>query len=405
MSSRGVVTGAKNPAASITAVKKQLIALTLAVGGGVVSAQTRLDLRTQTKSPDFSQTPSTFPVETGIALPAHCNPGQLFFLTSASSGSNLYGCVVRDAWVVQTGIPSGWTDDGIRITATGERNIAIGDTVLDPVAGIVTPRITMPAGTPVEIIGACQPAAQMYTPEPGEYILFLDSTNSCHLTMMDTSGSTTDLQAAAVAGMADPGANGIIKRTALNSTTPALAGVDYQAPIAGAPASWPAAFPPPAPTSSALGGVKSLTCSGTDKLAGIGTDGRLICGPDSTSSGGSSITTFGATFDGSGSAVAVNSVAYRRVEAPCTITGYSIVAADAPSGSLTIDVLKGQDGAALPASSIAGTAIPTLSSGNAIRSATLSGWDTAVAANDILGFKITGAGAVTWASIALYCQR
>jgi hypothetical protein len=42
----------------------------------------------------------------------------------------------------------------------------------------------------------------------------------------------------------------------------------------------------PNPSASALGGVRSLTCSGTDKLSAIGTDGIPVCSADQTSGGG-----------------------------------------------------------------------------------------------------------------------
>lgn len=47
----------------------------------------------------------------------------------------------------------------------------------------------------------------------------------------------------------------------------------------------------PTPTSSLLGGVKALTCTGTDKLSAIGTDGIPVCSVDQTGSAGSGITT------------------------------------------------------------------------------------------------------------------
>jgi hypothetical protein len=43
-------------------------------------------------------------------------------------------------------------------------------------------------------------------------------------------GSTVDVINAGAAGLADPGANGIVKRTSLNTTAAAVAGTDYYAP-------------------------------------------------------------------------------------------------------------------------------------------------------------------------------
>ncbi|MBV9742287.1 MAG: hypothetical protein JO099_00870, partial [Acidobacteriia bacterium] len=54
------------------------------------AAQTRVDLRTQTKSVDFSWASSTKPSQTGAVLPATCTIGQTFLNTAAQAGQNLY---------------------------------------------------------------------------------------------------------------------------------------------------------------------------------------------------------------------------------------------------------------------------------------------------------------------------
>ncbi len=65
--------------------------------------QTQLDLRTQSKSVDFSSSPSTRPVQVGTTLPVSCQTGQLFFKSDAPAGSNLYGCTATNAWSEQSG--------------------------------------------------------------------------------------------------------------------------------------------------------------------------------------------------------------------------------------------------------------------------------------------------------------
>jgi hypothetical protein len=67
------------------------------------AGQTQVDLRTQTKSVDFTAAPSTRPVKTGTTLPAVCTTGDLFFKTNAPAGSNLYACVAANTWVLQSG--------------------------------------------------------------------------------------------------------------------------------------------------------------------------------------------------------------------------------------------------------------------------------------------------------------
>ena len=64
------------------------------------SAQTRVDLRTQGKSIDFSGVP-TKPFRMGTSLPAVCAVGETFFKTDAAAGSNFYGCTAQNVWTLQ----------------------------------------------------------------------------------------------------------------------------------------------------------------------------------------------------------------------------------------------------------------------------------------------------------------
>jgi hypothetical protein len=66
-----------------------------------LAAQTRVDLRTQSKSIDFSGAASTKPSQTGTVLPASCAIGQTFLNTAAQPGQNLYICTASNAWTVQ----------------------------------------------------------------------------------------------------------------------------------------------------------------------------------------------------------------------------------------------------------------------------------------------------------------
>jgi hypothetical protein len=63
--------------------------------------QTLVDLRTQSKSVDFSGATSTKPMQTGSSLPSTCAVGQFFFLTSAPAGSNVYACDAVNVWTLE----------------------------------------------------------------------------------------------------------------------------------------------------------------------------------------------------------------------------------------------------------------------------------------------------------------
>ena len=58
------------------------------------AGQTQIDLSTQAKNA---------PIKAGASLPGTCTVGQLFFLSSAPTGSNLYGCPSANTWVAEGG--------------------------------------------------------------------------------------------------------------------------------------------------------------------------------------------------------------------------------------------------------------------------------------------------------------
>ena len=89
-------------------MKKQYFYFLLALGlASSARSQTLVDLRTQSKSVDFSALPSTRPVQVGTTLPGTCQVGQLFFKSDAVAGSNLYGCTAANTWSVQANGSSG----------------------------------------------------------------------------------------------------------------------------------------------------------------------------------------------------------------------------------------------------------------------------------------------------------
>src|SRR5579872_2487626 len=75
------------------------LSLTL-FGLPAIHAQTQVDLRTQSKSIDFSSAASTKPSQTGTSLPVTCSVGATFFHTAAPAGHNLYGCTAPNTWTL-----------------------------------------------------------------------------------------------------------------------------------------------------------------------------------------------------------------------------------------------------------------------------------------------------------------
>ena len=66
----------------------------------IAKGQTLVDLRTQSKSVDFSAANTTKPFKAGTVLPATCGVGEAFFQTNAPAGLNLYGCTEVNSWTL-----------------------------------------------------------------------------------------------------------------------------------------------------------------------------------------------------------------------------------------------------------------------------------------------------------------
>jgi hypothetical protein len=69
---------------------------------GAVSGQTMVDLRTQSKSVDFSSAATTKPFKSGASLPTTCSVGEMYYLTNAAAGANLFGCTSPNAWTLES---------------------------------------------------------------------------------------------------------------------------------------------------------------------------------------------------------------------------------------------------------------------------------------------------------------
>lgn len=131
-----------------------------------------------------------------------------------------------------------------------------------------------------------------------------------------------------------------------------------------------------------LSGNQTITLSG-------GVTGSGATSITATVAANTRIASVGFTTDGAGSVLTTGLIGYVTVPYAGTITAWSITA-DGTSPTCTIDVWRVGTGTALPAvgNTIMGTK-PALSTANAIRSTTMTGWNpTAVTANDILGFNL-----------------
>src|SRR5689334_19457049 len=101
--------------------------LLLTVACATSFGQTRVDLGAQSRDVDFSSLPSTRPTSVGTNLPTTCVVGQMFFLTTASAGKNLYICTGINTWspVGATTIDSG---SAITLGNNGTLQLVVGTT-------------------------------------------------------------------------------------------------------------------------------------------------------------------------------------------------------------------------------------------------------------------------------------
>lgn len=109
---------------------------------------------------------------------------------------------------------------------------------------------------------------------------------------------------------------------------------------------------------------------------------------------------FGITFDGLGDVITTGTKAYTQIPYTGTITGWTIVGDQ--SGSCVIDVKRSTYSGFPTTSSIAGSALPTLSSAQKNNNASLSGWgSTAITAGDMFEFVVNSATTLTRVTVVI----
>ena len=116
----------------------------------------------------------------------------------------------------------------------------------------------------------------------------------------------------------------------------------------------------------------------------------------------------GIVIDGGGTVLTTGVKGFVEVPFACTITAATLLSTDASvtSGSIVIDVWKDTYAAYPPVvgDSITASAKPTLSSATKSRDTTLTGWTTAIAAGDVLGFSVTSVSLLTRVTLTLTVQ-
>lgn len=153
-------------------------------------AQTRIDLRTQTKSVDFSAASSTKPSQTGTNLPVTCAVGQTFLNTSAQPGQNLYVCTTANVW-----------------TAQGGAGVANYSTTFTGATSVSVPGTTHKLGTASLIVQVYDNQSPAWLVEPDD-VLINPATYDVLVKFATPQSGTVILSAVGSSGSGSAGANG-----------------------------------------------------------------------------------------------------------------------------------------------------------------------------------------------------
>src|ERR1035438_9423741 len=103
--------------------------------------QTQIDLQAQSKNVDFSGSPTTRPLKSGVTLPATCSVGDMFFLTNAAAGANLYGCAATNSWTLESNGSGGGSSvqNASQLTDLAASNSSSTTLVIGATCSLATP--------------------------------------------------------------------------------------------------------------------------------------------------------------------------------------------------------------------------------------------------------------------------
>jgi hypothetical protein len=236
---------------------------------------------------------------------------------------------------------------------------------------------------------------------------------------------STGVAASGNANCAQPSAANLSNGTtgsgaAVLATSPALVTPNLGTPSAinlanatGAP-TWNQSTTGNAATATALAAAPSQ-CGANNFSMGVAASGSANCAqPGFSNLSGTAVAgqipanvrarAIGSSFSGGGGALTAGLVNYFTVPFACTVSAWSMTV---DTGTIAIDVWKVATGTAIPtvSNTITASAVPAISTGTAFHSATVTGWTTSVAANDIFAFNIKAASGPTVASIVLECDQ
>lgn len=355
-------------------------------------------------------------VRFGAGLPATCNPatGDVFFLTSGTTG--VYSCTSLNTWT-QPGSAGGVSSVGLTVPSW----LTVANS---PVTTTGTLAVTAATGqTSHQVIGTCgsgttfAPCLLVFGDLPAITSVSLSSPLAQAQGGLATAkiAFTPPTTAASIAFAADnetvtlPTGTLLANTRTINTTSPLGGGGDLSADrtltcatcvVASSPGVGIAHFPGSTQTATSSlivnADITNATIDLTSKVTNALPAANMAA---SVRAGG-----FGATFDGGGSVLVAGKTYTARIPYACTISSWSIVV---NAGTATVDVWKIASGSSGPsvANTITASAIPAISSGTATSSTTLTGWTTAVAANDIVGINLKVVASATIVGFNAQCDK
>lgn len=135
--------------------------------GLTMAAQTRIDLRSQAKTVDFSVANSTKPMKMGPELPPTCAVGEMFLKSNAPAGTNVYACTASNTWSAQGA--NTVQSNGVVVGRQGATNFVAG-------AGLIS--LASDTGSQIDMMWALDPAvAQTQAGEQSGAALWCSSTS------------------------------------------------------------------------------------------------------------------------------------------------------------------------------------------------------------------------------------
>ena len=159
-------------------------------------------------------------------------------------------------------------------------------------------------------------------------------------------------------------------------------------------------------------GTSGASSTGTMSISGSSSGTTVYTVPNAAYSGTITLPqtptyshrAFGYTFNGAGAALTSGQTGYLTVPFSCTISAWNM---SVDTGTATVDIWKIASGTGLPtiSNTITASATPAIASNNSLHSTTLTGWTTAVAANDIVGINLKATASATVVNLTVECDQ